>query len=774
MSKQTDKQKQTPAYQRNGRPDFSPFEIRLGKLPAYQYKSDLKDELANGKITDQQAIDILEDMLSIRELEDMIVRLRSGAYEPLLTFNYRGPTHVSIGQEGTSVGACTALALEDNITSTHRGHGDSLAKGMVALRQMEKEKLKARIPDTKADSYDDLLTEAMDDHVYRTIAELFGKEEGYCKGRGGGMHIADFRIGHLGANAIVGGGVPIATGAAMAERYKGNKNVVCCFAGDGAFANGVVLESLNWAAQAQWFNHLAQSRKYGLPIVFVIENNHYGMTGRADDEVMGVAKLARRGAGFADNNMNSEVVNGMDVLAVRDALSRAAGTCREGKGPILLEVDTYRYYGHSLSDPRKEYRTSDEEAAWKECDAIELYKKQLLEAGIMDEQGVKDLENKVADRNARAAVKAAESADPSPGDVLKYMYTDTFEETVPEENQKVETFNQPPAIERDEQGQILYRDAVKEALLEEMQRDNRVIFYGEDVADYGNAFKVTKGLLENFGRDRVFNTPISEACICGTAVGASMVGMRPVVELMYMDFALMASDQIGNQAAKWHYMSGAQTEVPLVIRASVGGGKGYGGQHSQTLESLFAHIPGLYVIYPATAYDAKGLLKSAIRDNNPVMFVESQLLYQHKGVVPDEDYTLPIGTADIKRRGNDLTIVAWGPAVLDALEAADRLAKEKQIETEVVDIRSLVPLDMETILQSVEKTGRCLVVSQAVDIGSYTGNIAARIMAEGFDYLDAPVMRVGSKNGIAPQSHILEAEFLPNAEDIFETASEIL
>ncbi|MFW6413906.1 MAG: alpha-ketoacid dehydrogenase subunit alpha/beta [Verrucomicrobiota bacterium] len=774
MSKQAEKHNETPAYRRNGRPDFSPFEIQLGSIPAYQYKGSLKDELTAGTLDKQQAVNILEDMLSIRELEDMLVRLRSGAYEPLLTFNYRGPTHVSIGQEGTSVGACSALGLKDNITSTHRGHGDSLAKGMVALRQMGAEQLKARIPDTQAEKHDDLLAEAMDDHVYRTIAELFGKEEGYCKGRGGGMHIADFRIGHLGANAIVGGGVPIATGAAMAERYKGNENIVCCFAGDGAFANGVVLESLNWAAQAQWHNHLAQNRKYGLPIVFVIENNHYGMTGRADDEVMGIAKLARRGAGFSDNNMNAEVVNGMDVLAVKDALSRAAETCRDGKGPVLLEVDTYRYYGHSLSDPRKEYRTTEEEEAWKEFDAIEVYKNKLLEAEILDKDGIKEIEEKVADRNARAAVKAAEAADPAPGDVLKYMYTDTVAETVPEENRQVEVLEQPVAIERDEQGQILYRDAVKEALIEEMQRDNRVLFYGEDVADYGNAFKVTKGLLEVFGRDRVFNTPISEACICGTAVGASMAGLRPVVELMYMDFALMASDQIGNQAAKWHYMSGAQTEVPLVIRASVGGGKGYGGQHSQTLESMFAHIPGLYVIYPATAYDAKGLLKTAVRDNNPVMFVESQLLYQQKGIVPAEDYTLPIGVADIKRRGGDLTIVAWGPAVLDALDAAERLAKEKKVEAEVVDIRSLIPLDMETILQSVEKTGRCVVVSQAVDVGSYTGNIAARITAEGFDYLDAPVARVGAKDGIAPQSHILEAEFLPSADDIMAAASDLL
>ncbi len=773
MAKKNPEPQQNPAYRSDREPDFTPFEIQPGPIPAYQYQKDLKTEFEAGTIDKQHAIDLLEDMLTVRELEDMIVRLRSGAYEPLLAFNYRGPTHVSIGQEGTSVGACSALALQDNITSTHRGHGDSLAKGLVALREMTEDQLRTRVPDAQADSYDELLNAAIDDHVFRTIAELFGKEDGYCKGRGGGMHIADFRIGHLGANAIVGGGVPIATGAAMAARYKGTANMVCCFAGDGAFANGVVLESLNWATQAQWVNHLAQARQYGLPITFVIENNHYGMTGRADDEVMGVDKLARRGAGFAKDNMHAEVVNGMDVLAVKDALTRAGQICRQGKGPVLLEVDTYRYYGHSLSDPRKEYRTSEEETAWKELDAIESYKKQIQDAGILDESGIRELEEKVSDRNARMAVKASEAPDPSPREVLKYLYTDTVEDTVPEEHQHVEIIEEPPATDRDEDGNLPYRDAIKEALIEEMQRDNRVIFYGEDVADYGNAFKVTKGLLETFGRDRVFNTPISEACICGTAVGSSMVGLRPVVELMYMDFALMASDQISNQAAKWHYMSGAQVEIPLVVRASVGGGKGYGGQHSQTLESVFAHIPGMYVIYPATPHDAKGLLKAAIRDNNPVMFVESQLLYQKKDVVPEETYTLPIGTADIKRRGKHVTLVAWGPAVLDALKAADRLANEENIDAEVIDIRSLVPLDMDTILRSVEKTGRCVVMSQAVDVGSYTGNIAARIMEEGFDYLDAPVLRVGAQNGIAPQSHILEAAFLPDDEDIMATAKEL-
>jgi 2-oxoisovalerate dehydrogenase E1 component len=759
-------------YLSDSRPKFAPFEIDCGKINAYRYKGDLKSEIKAGTLSPGEAVAMLEDMLIIRELEEMIVKLRSGAYAAIRDFNYRGPTHVSVGQEGTAAGACCALQLADNITSTHRGHGESLAKGTVAIRQMTDEQLRRRVPNCESGKHEDLVQAALEEHVYRTIGELFGKDDGYCRGRGGSMHIADFTVGHLGANAIVGGGVPIATGAALANRYLERGNVVCCFAGDGAYANGVVLESLNFAAQAQFTNHLA-GRKAGLPIIFLVCNNHYGMTHRSDDEVMGVEHIARRAAGFADNNMHAEIVNGMNVVAVRDAVLRAGKLCREGKGPVLLDVNCYRYWGHSLSDPRNEYRTKEEEAAWKAVDPIETFKKELLDSGVLDAAGIAAVAKRVAARNASAARRAAAAADPEAKDVLKFMYTDTKCEQVPAEFAKVELAGPLPEIKR-VNGELSYKDALKEALVEEMARDKRVIFFGEDVADYGGAFKVTKGLLEAFGRDRVFNTPISEACICGTGCGAAMNGLRPVVELMYFDFALMSSDQISNQAAKWHYMSGAQTEVPLVIRASAGAGKGYGGQHSQTLESVFCHIPGLYVVYPATPRDAKGMLKAAIRDNNPVLFVESQALYGLKGPVPEGEYLVPLGVADIKREGTDITFVAWGPLVHDCLKAAEKLKAEKNISAEVIDLRSLVPLDLETVLRSVQKTGRCVVASQAIQIGSYTGEIASAISDAAFDYLDAPVKRVGAKNGIAPQSHILEAAFLPNVNDILAAANSIL
>ncbi|OPZ30959.1 MAG: 2-oxoisovalerate dehydrogenase subunit beta [Lentisphaerae bacterium ADurb.BinA184] len=756
---------ETINYYSDSTPDFTPRQLDFPPIPAYRYKGTLGEELRRRHLTRTAALDLYESMLVIREFEEMIIKVRTGAYAPIADYNYRGPTHLSIGQEATASGVCSLLGTADYITSTHRGHGDSIAKGYFAICAMDEPALRARCPEFAALAGDALREAVMEDHVFRTIAELFGKEDGYGRGRGGGMHIADFRVGHLGANAIVGGGVPIATGAAMSLRLAPtHDHIVACFAGDGAYQNGVVLEALNWAAQEQFTGTMAQTR-FGLPILYCIINNHYGMTGRCAEEVTGLDCLARRAAGFAMNSMHAEVVNGMDVLAVREAVARARAVLVRGEGPVLLEFDTYRYYGHSLSDPRNEYRTRNEEARWKEFDPVVTFRRALLEAKACGEDELAALEKRVAERNARAARRAADAADPAPADVIKYMYTDTVCDKPPAAAGPVKTFAAPPKAKRDDQGRTTYREAIREALIEEMLRDRRVVLYGEDVADYGNAFKVTKGMLETFGRDRVFNAPISEACICGTAVGMAMTGYRPVAELMYMDFALMASDQISNQAGKWHYMVGGAVEVPLVYRVSVGGGKGYGGQHSQSLESMFCHIPGLYVAYPSNAYDAKGLLKTAIRNNNPVMFVESQLLYNEKDVVPEAEYQVPFGQARLLREGKDASLIGWGPAIPDAVKAADQLAAEG-ISCDVLDLRTLVPLDWEAVYTSVRKTGRCVVVSQSIDIGSFTGEIVAGIVRECFDDLDAPPLKVGARNGIAPQASSLEEVFLPRPADM--------
>jgi 2-oxoisovalerate dehydrogenase E1 component len=464
--------------------------------------------------------------------------------------------------------------------------------------------------------------------------------------------------------------------------------------------------------------------------------------------------------------MKAEVVNGMDVLAVRQTMREAVAAARNGEGPILRELITYRYYGHSLSDPRKAYRKKEEEQAWRDIDPLVTYGRQLIEAGLATQAELEATYAKAAERNAEQAVKAAASPDPSPQALHQYLYATSTSASVPATFAKGATIAAVPKAARDEQGRITYKDAIREALVEEMLRDERVALWGEDIADYGGAFFVTAGMLEAFGRDRVFNTSISESAICGSAVGAAMAGMRPVVELMYFDFALQSSDQISNQAAKWHYMSGGMRTVPMVIRASAGGGKGYGGQHSQSLESMFCHTPGIKVVVPSNPYDAKGLLKTAIRDDNPVLYVEGQLLYGMKGEVPAEEYAIPFGQAAVKRQGRDATFVGWSYLVNEAMKAAETLEKDHGIALEVIDARTLVPFDWDTVIASVKKTGRAVVGSQAVKLGSFTAEVADQITRRAFDWLDAPVERLGAADSVSPQARGMEQAYLPWAKDI--------
>jgi 2-oxoisovalerate dehydrogenase E1 component len=321
--------------------------------------------------------------------------------------------------------------------------------------------------------------------------------------------------------------------------------------------------------------------------------------------------------------------------------------------------------------------------------------------------------------------------------------------------------------------EIQYREALNEALNEEMARDPRVFVLGEDVGRYGGVLQITRGLLDKYGERRVRDTPISEAGFVGLAVGMAMTGLRPVAEILYIDFSTLATDQIVNQAAKAHYMFGGKVRVPLVVRTQGGGGRGNAAQHSQSLEMWYVHIPGLIVIQPSTPYDAKGLLKSAIRDDNPVVFVEHKLLYNTSGPVPDEEYLIPIGVADVKRAGDDVTIVATSRMVLFALQAAETLAAQG-IQAEVIDPRTLKPLDVETIVGSVEKTGRLVVVSEGHRTGGFTAEVAARVQREAFDWLDAPIMQVATEDVPLPYNGRLELEAIPTEQDIVNAALEVV
>ena len=758
--------------------------IKFKTIPAYSYQKSIGDEIKAG-LTRKAALDLLEEMHSIRALEDMLVRIKAGLYKPLDDFDYTGPTHLSIGQEATAAGAVSALGIGDYITSSHRGHGDAMARGFSYIKLASDSQLKSLLSsrrkylaaigeDLSEDDTRELMEEkALKVHVYRMIAELFGKAHGYCRGVGGGMHIADFELGHLGANAIVGGHVPIAAGAAISERYKQEDSLILCLAGDGSYSNGVVLESLNIASMAQFTNGLMGSKK-GVPIIFGIVNNQYAMSGQSLGEITGVDYLARRAAGFETGLMHAEVVDGMDVLAAADAVSRAKKTIKDGGGPVLLEFMTYRYKGHSLSDPLT-YRDREELNQWRKNDAIATFEEKLKEAdfpeGRITAKELEELAKKVEDRNAAMAVYAADAAPPEDSTILTHLFSEKDQEKVPDKYAGPKTLSPLPQYKRDGSGRINARIAVREAIMEEMARDKRVIIFGEDIADYGGAFGVTNDLLSVFGRDRVFNMSISEAGMVGAAVGMAMTGLKPIVEIMYNDFIMQALGQIGNQAAKWSYMSGGQISVPMVLRTTIGGGRGYAGQHSQSLEALVTHIPGLKVVAPGTPRDFKGLLKSAIRDDNPVIFFEQQLIYNSLGEVDADECLVPIGKANVAREGTDITIICWSYMLPESLKAAEILAGEG-ISAEVVDLRTLIPLDMETVSASVKKTSKAIVTAQEVEQSGFMAEVMASIQEECFDWLDAPVRRLGAPNGIPPSAANLEKLFLPDADKLVKAVME--
>jgi len=735
-------------------PDFRPSQIELGLIPEFSYQRTLQAEMAGG-LTREQGLLMLQRMETIRAFEEMVIDLKNGKFAPLEGFKFVGATHLSLGQEGVAVGAISALRPDDYITSTHRGHGHSIAKGAYAIDAMSADELCRFL--CVCEPPENARHQAQRFHLLQTMGELLGKEIGYCRGRGGGMHIADFNVAHLGANAIVGGSYGIAVGAALSSHLLGRDRVTLCIAGDGAANNGICHEAYNFACMKQF--------KAGLPVVFLIENNQYGMTGQQVWEVTGVDHLARRGAGYNRVNMHAEVVNGMDALAVRDAVSRATELCRRGEGPVVLECLTYRYMGHSLSDMRTTYRSKQEEEAWRAQDPIDRLRRQLREASVADDAELDAIRKRARESIAEVTLEAGKSPDPDPATIYEGLYADTTSNDISPDLATTLTHKEPARVKRDSEGQILYRHAVAEALMEEMMRDRRVVLYGEDVADYGGAFQVTRGLLDIFGRERVFDTAISEAAIAGSAIGAAMTGLRPVAEIMYIDFILLAMDQVGNQAAKVRYMFGGKAKVPMVIRTTVGGGKGYAGQHSQSLEAVVTMFPGLKVVAPWSAYDAKGLLKSAIRDDNPVIFIEHQLLYTEKGMVPEEEYTVPLGKAAVVRPGEEVTVATYSRNVSLALEAAEAVAAE-DVQVEVIDLRTLIPLDLETVLTSVRKTGRLVLVTQAPLTGSYPQHVAYQVQAKAWEALRAPITIVAAHDVPPPMAQTLEMEHLPSAEKI--------
>ena len=676
-----------------------------------------KIDLKRLDLTKEQALDLLRQMWEIRIFEDKV-------YDLLGRDLIKGASHLYAGEEAVAVGAISALQDDDLITSTHRGHGHCHARG-ASLAKTE---------------------EARQEHYNKMMAELCGRTTGYCLGRGGSMHIADVEKGNLGATGIVGGNIPVATGAGLAQKLLGTDQVVLCFFGDGASNTGNFHESLNLAAL------------WNLPVVYIVENNMYGMSVPIQ-KATAKLDIADRASAYG---IPGEVVDGMDVLAVREAVGRAIERARRGEGPSLIECQTYRWYGHSRSDPRK-YRTKEEEAAWKARDPIPAFAARLVEAGIATEAEIGALEEKVGEEIEEATEFALNSPTPPVEELELYVYAPfkwTEAEVARERELRECCRTGSPGTRK-----IRFWQAIQEALREEMRRDPNVFVMGEDVGLYGGAYGATRGLFEEFGPERVRDTPISEAAIGGSAVGAAMCGLRPMAEIMYVDFTPLAMDQIANQGAKNRYMFGGKTTVPMVIRTEGGAGRCIAAHHSQSLEVLWVHFPGIYVVMPSTPYDAKGLLKAAIRDDNPVMFIEHKMLYGVEGYVPEEDYVIPFGVADVKREGSGVTVITYSRMVHRALEAAERLAEEG-VSVEVIDLRTLKPLDMETVAASVKKTGRVVGVTEAYKTGSFISELVTRIQEELFDWLDGPVVRVCAADVPVPMSEPLEDAAVPNVEAI--------
>lgn len=655
-------------------------------------------------LEDSDLVEIYRRMLTIRKFEEKIKN-----HEAIPNF---GMTHLSIGQEATAVGSCFALNKDDYIATTHRGHGHLIAKG-ADLESM--------------------------------MAEIFGKETGYCGGKSGSLHLVEPSLGILGANGIVGAWNLLAVGGGLSSVLEGSEKVCLSFGGDGSTNIGLFHEAVNLAAL------------WDLPVVFICENNRYAFT-TPQSEHTNLEKLSDRAKAY---DIPGRTLDGNDVLEVYEATREAVDRARKGEGPAILELMTYRWRPHVENFDPETYRTEEEKEKWKEKDPINRFREGPL-SNVLSNEEIKEIEEEVEEKIERVEKSALAAAEPSENTVTDDVFAPEPEELSEEDISREDIEN----------GKTLTcSQALNEALREELERDESVFLLGEDIR-YGGSFGVTEGLAEDFD-ERVLNTPISENAIIGGGTGAAMTGKRPVVEIMFSDFLFVCMDPIANQASKWRYMSDGGYKVPIVIRTPTGGGGSLGPQHSQSIEPIFMQIPGIKVVTPSNPYDSKGLMKTAIRSNNPVIFFEHKILSFESGEVPEQDYTIPFGSAEVKREGEDVTLVTVMVTVGMGLDAADSL-EEEGIEVEVIDLRTLSPLDKETIIESVKKTGRLVVAEESCLNLGVGAEITSIVTSEAFNHLEAPVERVASPNSPVPYANNLEEAFLPDSNKIEESIRKVL
>ncbi|MFA5328361.1 MAG: thiamine pyrophosphate-dependent enzyme [Prolixibacteraceae bacterium] len=779
-------------------------EVTFKPIPVNQYNKTVEEEKAN--FSDEDLLRIYHDMVVIREFETMLnlIKIR-GEYNGI-AYNHPGPAHLSIGQEAAAVGMAFTLDVEDFIFGSHRSHGEILAKGLSAISKLSNEQLMqvmeshfdgttfAPVKNGHSGSVKKLAIKFL---IYGTLAEIFARETGFNKGLGGSMHAFFTPFGVYPNNAIVGGSGDIAVGAALFKKVNRKPGIVVANIGDASMACGPVWEGLAFATMDQ-FNELWEGdMKGGLPLIINIMNNQYGMGGQTCGETMGYNVAARIGAGLNADQLHAERVDGYNPLAVIDAYKRKRKILEEKRGPVLLDVLTYRYSGHSPSDASS-YRSKEEVEAWEAQDSIAWFGAELVKAGVATEGQLTEIKGSMISL-LEWTLKLAIDDNVSPRmDMAKYpnligemMFADEsvdrMEDRTPEvnhpmeENPRVQQLTKKERFAFDASGkqhskikQYAYRDGIFEAIIDRFYKDPTMIAYGEENRDWGGAFAVYRGLTEALPYHRLFNSPISEASIVGTAIGYAMCGGRVVPEIMYCDFLGRSGDEVFNQLPKWQAMSGNVIKMPVVLRVSVG--SKYGAQHSQDWTALPAHIPGLKVVFPATPYDAKGLMNAALQGTDPVIFFESQRLYDlgeqfHEGGVPEGYYEIAIGEPDVKRAGKDVTILTIGATLYRALEAADILQEKYSISAEVIDARSLVPFNYELVLESLKKTGRIVISGDATARGSFMKEMAQTISELAFDDLDAPPIVVGSRNWITP-AYELEDSFFPCADWIIDAIHE--
>lgn len=685
---------------------------------------------------EEDLLKMLNHMHLIRAFEEEILKLDKEG----LT---HGPMHVSVGQEGAVVAAMSLLKASDAINGPHRGHHLFLAKTLNYV---------------DVDGYDPRETDTPDDVkdlLYRTMAEIMGLSPGFCKGRGGSMHLRWDEAGVIGTNAIVGGGVPLANGAAWSKQHQGKGDVVFTFLGDGACHIGNFLESLNLAAL------------YNLPICFFIENNQYAVSTTLAEEAR-ETRMSSRGVGFG---IPSFRVDGMNPVAVRAATAQVLGLLRAGNGPAVLEADVYRYYHHGGGLPGSAfgYRSKEEEAAARKRDPLARMARQMIDRGWLDEAGAKAIEDAAVAAAAETAARVTEPADgkrivvpslwPDPGFRDHGLRGDLSEF---EGIEFVEQQSYSGTVK-----DVKFIDSVASVMERRMETDERVFVMGEDVHKLrGGTNGATKGIPDRWP-DRCIPTPIAEHGFAGLCGGVAMDGhYRPVVELMYPDFALVAADQLFNQIAKARHMFGGDNGVPLVLRTKVAIGTGYGSQHSMDPAGLFAMWPGWRIVAPSTPFDYVGLMNSALQCEDPVMVLEHVGLYTQKGPGTDDDfdYFIPLGKARVARPGGAFTVLTYLTMVSEAVAVAEELG----IDAEIIDLRSLdrAGIDWDTIGESIRKTHNVVVIEQGTLTTSYGAMLADELQRRYFDELDQPVRRIHGGEASPSVSKVLERAAFVGAEEI--------